>query len=95
MTFRFTAALAVAISAFAAQAIPAFAESGWVVAKGVVNTGTLDSAIGDYGFMTRSAIATKIFATCKMDDLCEARVKANKDDFITKVDTVKRLKAAD
>lgn len=89
MTFRFAAALAVVISTTAAQAAPPAAD--WRLATGVVKAGTLDSGIGDYSFTTRSPVGSKIFAVCKMDDLCEANIQANADDFITKVDRVRKV----
>ena len=88
MPFRFTTAFLVIISGSAAWAAPA---PEWFLADGVVTTGTLDSAIGDYGFMTHSAMGTKIFAACKMDDLCEAKITANADSFIAQVDRVRKV----
>ena len=88
MPFRVTTALLVMISGTAAWAAPA---PEWFLADGVVKVGTLDSAIGDYGFMTRSAMGAKIFAACKMDDLCEAKITANADEFMTRVDRVRKV----
>jgi hypothetical protein len=39
--------------------------------KGVISAGSLDSTVGDYGFLTKSAIGDAIFANCKMGDVCQ------------------------
>ena len=88
MPFRSTIAFVVMISGPAALAAPA--PEGFL-ADGVAKGGTLDSVIGDYGFINRSAMGTKIFAVCKMDDMCEAKITADADEFITRVDRVRKV----
>ncbi|GJD89370.1 hypothetical protein BHAOGJBA_2897 [Methylobacterium hispanicum] len=58
----------------ALAAVPALAQSPNphpTTVVGVVRTGTSDSAIGKYSFATRGPVADKVFAACKMDDLCD------------------------
>ncbi len=90
MTFRFTAALAAAISASSAQAASA---PNWILATGVVKAGTSDAGIGNYTFTNRSAVASKIFAMCKMDDLCEAQVRTNTNGVVVSVGRVRRIES--
>ena len=62
--------------------------------RGEVKTGTLDSAIGEYIFVTRSGEAVKMFQKCRMNDEC--RVEADvKGDEIVKVRSVRLIKRAD
>ena len=88
MTFRFAAALAVALSTTAAWAAPA---PNWTLATGVVKAGTLDAGIAKYTFITRSPVGSKIFAVCKMDDLCEAQVRTNAKDVVVGVGRVRKI----
>ncbi|MDP9837733.1 hypothetical protein J2T09_002490 [Neorhizobium huautlense] len=59
--------------------------------NGVVNVGSLDSSVGDYVFMTKSAIGDAIFSSCKMGDACiiEAYVSGEKIKAIVSVKAVK------
>ncbi|WP_237479120.1 hypothetical protein [Lichenibacterium dinghuense] len=88
MTFRFAAALSVALATNAAWAAPA---PNWSIATGVVKVGTLDAGIGEYTFMTRSPVGSKIFAVCKMDDLCEAQVRTNAKGVVVGVGRVRKV----
>jgi hypothetical protein len=88
MTFRFAAALALACILSSALAAPA---PNWSLATGVVKAGTLDAGIGNYTFMTRSPVGSKIFAVCKMDDLCEAQVRTNAKGVVVDVGRVRKV----
>lgn len=62
-----SAVLALALTA--GSAVDAVADTLMTV-KGVVTAGSLDSSVGDYGFMTKSTIGDAIFSRCKMGDIC-------------------------
>ncbi len=88
MSFRFTAALAAAVAASSVQAAPG---PNWILATGVVKAGTLDSGIGNYTFTSQSPVGSKIFALCKMDDLCEAQVRTNAKGVVVSVGRVRKV----
>lgn len=52
--------------------------------RGIVKTGTLDSAIGDYAFISNSPAGKAILNRCKQDDLCEVEAVIERD-LITSV----------
>lgn len=58
---------------------------------GVVRVGSLDSAVGKYGFATRSPLADKVFSACKMNDLCELDASV-RDEQLVKVGKIIRIK---
>ena len=88
MAFRVLAVLAAVVSLSSAQAAPV---PSWTLATGVVQAGTLDAGIGKYTFITRSPVGSKIFAVCKMDDLCEAQVKTNAKGVVVSVGRVRKV----
>lgn len=59
--------------------------------QGEVSVGTLDSSIGDAEFMTRSNIGMTIFSVCSNGDQCEVRGSIDKNGFLTRVKSVKKL----
>ncbi len=58
--------------------------------SGKVSIGTSDSSIGDYGFLNDSEVASKIFAECNMDDVCEVDAKIL-NEVIVEVRNVKKI----
>lgn len=63
--------------------IPAFAQELQTVI-GEVRTGTLDSAVGEYGFHTTSTVGAAIFSACQMGEICKVE-GIIKDDWIIAV----------
>lgn len=61
-----------------------------ITCRGRVSTGTLDSRVGECGFLTSSPVADKILATCKMGDECEVIGKGSKY-WLDTVSTVKLI----
>ena len=72
--------------AFVAMATSANAE----ICRGQVIAGSLDSAIGECSFLSKSPAARKIFAACKMGDTCEVAATV-KGDWIQTVESVKKV----
>lgn len=67
-------------------------ESGTTRIRGEVVSGTTDSAFGDYVFLNDSAVASKIFAVCRMSDTCEADAKIL-NEVIIEVSNIKKVSA--
>lgn len=89
MTFRFAAALAVALSTTAASAASPAAD--WMFISGSLNVGSFGTEIGEYSLATKSAQARKIISACKNYEVCEARVRADPDKAILSVDKARQV----
>ncbi|WP_127754295.1 hypothetical protein [Devosia sp. 1566] len=50
--------------------------------RGEVSVGTLDSAIGEYSFLTDSTVGDAIFASCQMGDLCEIQALVQNEQIV-------------
>ncbi len=61
-----------------------------VTIRGTIKYGTLDSAIGNYSFLSSSPEAKTIFAQCKLDEQCEV-VASVKGESLQKVHSVRRI----
>lgn len=62
--------------------------------RGTVSTGTLDSSVGELGFLTNSDIGAAIFAKCEAFSECEVKALVEETEFggiIRKVLSVKSL----
>ncbi len=51
--------------------------------RGIVKTGSLDSAIGDYTFISSSLAGRRILDRCKMDDLCEVEAAVDRGTIVS------------